>query len=318
MQCERAQEFFSDYLERTLDRPMTVALEAHLAGCSGCREEIEALQATVYALDTAPQVAPPPDGMWQVHARLANLRAAEHEARRRRAPGLLEWLRGLSPMSAAMGAGLATLVIGGTFVASRLPSVTGLNLVPWPTPAATPVLHPADPAATPGLDISYGAVTGDGTQVKLTVTPASALPDARVSATVSSTNRAYTISGPSNPQRPLVGLLTLPVGTPSEVLHVTVASQLTGRQWSYVVLVPLTRQGETRVTQSFFDQPVSEALRRVGPSLSAPVVVDADPAATVSLSVSDAPPQGALQALADQLHATLHRDGASYHLTPSP
>jgi predicted anti-sigma-YlaC factor YlaD len=43
MQCDRAEEFFSDYMERTLDRPMTVALEAHLAACGRCRGDIEAL-----------------------------------------------------------------------------------------------------------------------------------------------------------------------------------------------------------------------------------------------------------------------------------
>ena len=28
MKCDKAQEFFSDYIESTLDRPMTVALES--------------------------------------------------------------------------------------------------------------------------------------------------------------------------------------------------------------------------------------------------------------------------------------------------
>ena len=41
MKCDRAQEFFSDYLERTLDRPMAAALESHLHDCSACREDLE-------------------------------------------------------------------------------------------------------------------------------------------------------------------------------------------------------------------------------------------------------------------------------------
>src|SRR5687767_11572909 len=120
MQCDRAQEFFSDYLERTLDRPMTVALEAHLAGCAGCREDIEALQATFYALESVPEVEPPRDGAWQVMAQIRKVRAEQWEAERRQAPGFLEWLRSLNPLSAAMGASLATLVIGGSLMATGL------------------------------------------------------------------------------------------------------------------------------------------------------------------------------------------------------
>ena len=70
MQCDRAPEFFSDYLERTLDRPMTVALEAHLGGCGPCRDEIETLQATFMALDALPEVEPPVNGAWEVMRRL--------------------------------------------------------------------------------------------------------------------------------------------------------------------------------------------------------------------------------------------------------
>src|SRR5579872_2686555 len=109
MHCDRAQEFFSDYLERTLDRPMTVALEAHLAGCGHCREDIEALQSTFLALDAVPEVEPPVDGAWQVLARLRQERVERFE-RERRAPSFLDWLRSLNPLSVGMGASLATLV----------------------------------------------------------------------------------------------------------------------------------------------------------------------------------------------------------------
>src|SRR5438045_407873 len=113
MQCERAQEFFSDYLERTLDRPMTVALESHLGNCARCREEVEVLQETLLALDAVPEVEPPWDGAWQV---IRHIRAADAERLEARRPWSItfgQWLRTLNPASAAMGAGLATLIIGG-------------------------------------------------------------------------------------------------------------------------------------------------------------------------------------------------------------
>ena len=313
MQCERAQEFFSDYLERTLDRPMTVAVEAHLAGCSGCREEIEALQTTFYALEAAPMVQPPADGMWQVKSRLANLRAEEYELQRHRqqSGGLLGWLRGLNPMRAAMGAGLATLIVGGGVLATNLGIQNSIIRFPGPTHQVV-----INPAATPALDIAYGQASATGTQVELKVTPASEIKDAKVTATVASLNRDFAISGPSGPQRPLIGTLPLPAGSQAEVLKVVVASDSEHRQWGYLVLTPLVQPQFTTVTQAFYDQPVSEALRRLAPALNTPVVVDADPASLVTLNVTDAKPEAALQELARQLHATLHQEKGVYHLTP--
>jgi len=313
MQCERAQEFFSDYLERTLDRPMTVAVEAHLAGCSGCREEVETLQATFYALEAAPMVQPPADGMWQVKARLANLRAEEYELQRHRqqSGGLLGWLRGLSPLRAAMGAGLATLIVGGGIVVA----VPTVRLTFFPFLGPSPVVA-VNPATAPALEVQVAQVTPEGAQINLLVTPSSEIRDAKVTATVASLNRAYAASGPSGPRRPLVGTLPLPAGSPAEVLKVVVASDSEHRQWGYLVLTPLARPQFTTVTQAFYDQPVSEALRRLAPALDAPVVVDADPASLVTLNVTDAKPEAALQELARQLHATLHRENGAYHLTP--
>jgi len=313
MQCERAQEFFSDYLERTLDRPMTVAVEAHLAGCSGCREEIEALQATFYSLEAAPMVQPPADGLWQVQTRLANLRADEYELQRHRqqSGGLLGWLRGLNPMRAAMGAGLATLIVGGGLVATNLGTQNSIIRFPGPTRQAV-----VNPAATPALDISYGQVSAAGTQIDLKVTPGSEIKDAKVTATVASLNRDFAISGPSGPRRPLIGTLTLPAGSQAEVLKVAVSSDSEHRQWGYLVLTPLAQPQFSTVTQAFYDQPVGEALRRLAPALDAPVVVDADPANLVSLQMTNMKPEAALQELARQIRATLHREKGVYHLTP--
>jgi len=42
MDCERARELIADYLVGALDEEARQALEAHVAGCAGCRAELEA------------------------------------------------------------------------------------------------------------------------------------------------------------------------------------------------------------------------------------------------------------------------------------
>ena len=44
MKCDKAQEFFSDYIENALDQPMVVALETHLNGCEACSADVSSLR----------------------------------------------------------------------------------------------------------------------------------------------------------------------------------------------------------------------------------------------------------------------------------
>lgn len=44
MQCQQANEFFSDYIERNLDSALTVSVDNHLVACASCREEVEGLR----------------------------------------------------------------------------------------------------------------------------------------------------------------------------------------------------------------------------------------------------------------------------------
>ncbi|HZT41746.1 MAG TPA: zf-HC2 domain-containing protein [Chthonomonadaceae bacterium] len=60
MQCEHAQELFSDYLAGEMDRALAVSMENHLAACAVCREEVAGLRRVWSALDEMPVVDPPP------------------------------------------------------------------------------------------------------------------------------------------------------------------------------------------------------------------------------------------------------------------
>lgn len=60
MQCEHAQELFSDYLTGEMDRALAVSMENHLAACAVCREEVAGLRRVWAALDAMPVADPPP------------------------------------------------------------------------------------------------------------------------------------------------------------------------------------------------------------------------------------------------------------------
>lgn len=60
MDCNRAQELFSDHLEGTLDLMLRSDLEAHLTACADCRALRETLAQVVGALrSTTPDIEPP-------------------------------------------------------------------------------------------------------------------------------------------------------------------------------------------------------------------------------------------------------------------
>lgn len=84
MKCAKAQELFSGYLEKTVQPPMGVAFEQHLAECAQCKAEYARFHATTVVLDELPQIEPPPD----MHAAIM----ARVEQARRAAPSRVGWL----------------------------------------------------------------------------------------------------------------------------------------------------------------------------------------------------------------------------------
>lgn len=84
MKCAKAQELFSSYLEKTIQPPLGVAFEQHLAECAQCKAAYDRFHATTVVLDELPMVEPPPDMRAAVMARV--------EAARREAPGRVNWL----------------------------------------------------------------------------------------------------------------------------------------------------------------------------------------------------------------------------------
>lgn len=313
MQCDRAEEFFSDYLERTLDRPMTVAIESHLAGCVNCRDGVEALQSTFLALDSVPEVEPPADGAWRVMTAIRQQRAEQYEEARQKAPSFLDWLRSLNPMSVAMGASLATLVIGGSLVATGLPHQQ-LGAGVFGPVAPKPVVEKAVPAM-PAVQVSYGAATAAGQELEIRVVPAAALPQGEIRVVSDALPRAHIYSGNLAANVPVVFPLLVPFGSGVQVLRVTSQCATTSRHSEQTVVVPLGARVNEPLTLVATDQPLVDALRRVAPHLGRPVVVDGVPPA-VTLQAAEASPHKVLEGLAEHGQLTLREENNVYRLTP--
>lgn len=315
MQCDRAQEFFSDYLERTLDRPMTVALEAHLGGCAGCREEIEALRDAFAALEAVPEVEPPKDGAWQVTCQLRRLKADQWEAQRRQAPSFLDRLRALNPFSVAMGAGLATLVIAGTML---LPGVGEhiQNFLVGFRVGTTPVPAVAQNDA-PSVMVTYGDVTPEGRKVDLTVTSQRDLPNARIQVLGENLPQTLVASGTAPRGVAIPFRLTLPERSAAEAVTVVIESPAMDRPHRSVVVLPLSAKKSGLVTLGLAGQPLSEALKQVVPYLGEPVVVDGSADAPVTIQVDGQSASAVLAELASQADANVLKAPGVHRMVPA-
>jgi hypothetical protein len=312
MQCDRAQEFFSDYLEHTLDRPMTVAIESHLAGCVNCREEVEVLQSTFLALDSLPEVEPPADGAWQVMMAIRQQRAAQYEAERRKAPSFLEWLRTLNPMGVAMGASLATLAIGGSLFVTGIPhDKLGFDFVK-PTPVV-----PVVGKSAPQVLVTYGPASGQSQTLEVRFTPSVTLTDGEVRLTGEALSAPQAAKGTIAAGMPVVFNLQMPSNAGAQVLKVTAQGQGTARPYESTIVVPFAARSTEPMTLVLTDQPMVDALRRVASSLGHPIVVDGVVPAAVTLQAADMPAARVLEELAVQAQFTVHDEGGVYRLSPA-
>lgn len=84
MNCERARELFSEYLEGELDRAVAEVLRGHIDHCSSCRREFEGLKQAWSLLEALPQVEPPASFRHDVVMRAARIQHQELRPQRNR------------------------------------------------------------------------------------------------------------------------------------------------------------------------------------------------------------------------------------------
>lgn len=63
MNCQKAKEWISEGMDRTLDGPDAVSLEEHLATCPDCRRFREGMTGVAAAFSALPSVSAPPELM---------------------------------------------------------------------------------------------------------------------------------------------------------------------------------------------------------------------------------------------------------------
>lgn len=115
MQCDHAQEFFSEYIAGDLDRALEVTLENHLSRCAACTESVTDLRRLWGTLDEMPRVEPPVG----LHSQLMERIFTEQAVAERAAPARMRvpaW-RGLFQARAlAYAAALIILLLGAEIV----------------------------------------------------------------------------------------------------------------------------------------------------------------------------------------------------------
>jgi anti-sigma factor RsiW len=127
MKCERAQAWFSDYIDGSIQPAEKVVLEAHLGVCPDCAEEVRRLTALWTALDRMPDVAAPVSlraTIWQrIEAQSAQAETASGRPSKPRRP---LWIRGLAfAGAAAVLALLATVSVPGKYRPAALGAFFG-------------------------------------------------------------------------------------------------------------------------------------------------------------------------------------------------
>ena len=115
MQCNHAQELFSDYVTGDSDRALTVSIENHLANCTACSATVVDLRHAWAMLDQMPLVEPPP----HFHPNLMNKLAAElaqTELEAVRSAERVDWRSLFRPRTLAFAATVLILLMTGAEV----------------------------------------------------------------------------------------------------------------------------------------------------------------------------------------------------------
>src|SRR5437867_3603285 len=112
MKCEQVRELFPDYLSEEIAASSRAEIDAHLAGCATCREELGSLNDIRTRLAALPEQEPSPASASNFHAMLEayrqGIKEATGDSSRRRT--LADWLGGLWPQQRVLQFALAILL----------------------------------------------------------------------------------------------------------------------------------------------------------------------------------------------------------------
>lgn len=312
MQCERAREFFSDYVEQVLDRPMRVAVEAHVGACGDCREDLARMAALYRAFDAIAPVEPPADGASRVIRHLQQVRWEEQQAARSRG-GMLGWLRSLRPASVAFGAALATLVVGGTVLLNRTGNHTQLTASPLPI---TPQTVSVAPAVGVRISVRPEAPSAGGRRAQVQVVSSTDLARAQVQVAGADVSSSPSVVGDLVANRPATLAVQVPGTQPASSFWVRVdAPALATPIITLVVLAAQPARPQPITLAAAYQEP-SSVLLKLAPQVAKPILVDGTLNAKVTLQVADQSARRCLELVAEQLGAHLQEDEDAIRILP--
>lgn len=311
MKCDRAQEFFSDYLERTLDRPMAVALEGHLQECNACREDLEFLGEAVRSLSLVPEVEPPVNGDQEVIWTLRRLHEQRLQAERNR-PTFLGWLQSFGPARLGFAAGLATLIVAGSWIGIK----TNSGQAGFGGKIGSPTIAPQR-VADLKLQVIYGDSGAGGQAVTFRLTPNTSVPDLTVSLNGDGLETPYVApaTGPIEAGKDVDLPLTVAGTSGAQVFRVKAASIALRMEREFVIAVPLGKHELKPVTLALSYQTLDGALKQLGEFVDRPIVADGTLTGPVKLQLQSSRPNEALEVLAAQLGGRLQATDEAYLLT---
>jgi len=112
MNCLKAEEHFSEYLEDAFDYQTIKAFDIHLADCETCRHELTLFQKSVDLLHKLPQIEPSSNLDVALQTRLANIQVETISLRRR----ILEAIRAQPIWTFGGLATMMLVVVAGIFL----------------------------------------------------------------------------------------------------------------------------------------------------------------------------------------------------------
>jgi hypothetical protein len=302
MKCDKAQEFFSDYIENTLDQPMVVAIETHLNGCATCSADVADLRSMWTVLDKVPQVEPPADFVWRTTTRLQNEVLNRREAERAKP---LPWWKRMTPVQAFSYAGVAALLVIGLTVPvvhTNIGPTTGWDFFQGLIRGSNPQI--AQSHVTQETPPQFAAQVPDpnGAAALVTVTATSDMPYASAAVAYLTPSGQTLVGRPLPVRNPLtVGAgqsFSVPIQAGGAyAARISVNSM--GRTFSKVLILP----GAPVVNGSIQTDDPYFVLEQIAARTGQAMLVNGDWKGTVSLDLQGTSPQQAQQSVLSQLGA---------------
>ena len=211
MQCQAAQELFSDYVSQDLERAMALSLENHIGACSRCKEELAVFRQTWEALNALPQVEPPMFFHENLMSRIAAEQAKAEEATATRR-AVFDWRALFRPRQLAFASTVLIMLFAGVeFVVVR----SGFD---GPLTMVGKMIWPASPIApAPIATGEWVAAPQGGGTLLVHLTPAKGTPNSGLNYTITVNGDAASAqAGLLSNSREAVATFTLPA-PPSSV-----------------------------------------------------------------------------------------------------